>query len=305
MTGTGPFFSVYVAALARSVPKIDTLHNNSICIDSLAGKVAVVTGSTGGIGRAIALEMARHGAHVIIHGRQRQPAEQVLKDLAAVSPRSDVNHAVHLSDLADPTTHEKLVEAAWASSLVLGGTGVDAWVNNAGVDVLTGAVANRSFEEKLQQLWQVDVLATIRLSRLVARRMKSRGGSIVNIGWDQAEWGMAGESGEMFATIKGAVMAFTRSLARTAAPNVRVNCVAPGWIKTKWGERAGPYWDVRAQAESLLGRWGNPDDVARAVRFLASSESAFINGQTINVNGGSQPWPVGWPDDHSRAEPHD
>ena len=109
---------------------------------------------------------------------------------------------------------------------------------------------------------------------------------ILNMGWDQAERGMAGDSGELFATAKGAVMAFTRSLARSLAPTVRVNCLAPGWIKTKWGEQASRYWQDRAANESLLARWGTPEDVARVARFLASPAAVFINGQTIAINGG-------------------
>jgi 3-oxoacyl-[acyl-carrier protein] reductase len=109
---------------------------------------------------------------------------------------------------------------------------------------------------------------------------------IVNVGWDQAEHGMAGDSGEMFAAAKGAVMAFTRSLAKSLAPRVRVNCVAPGWIKTTWGETASEYWQARAVAESLLARWGTAEDVARVVRFLAGPDAAFVTGQIVNVNGG-------------------
>jgi 3-oxoacyl-[acyl-carrier protein] reductase len=81
-------------------------------------------------------------------------------------------------------------------------------------------------------------------------------------------------------------MAFTRSLARTLAPVVRVNCVAPGWIKTSWGAQASDAWQQRAIAESLLARWGTPEDVARAARFLSSPASSFITGQILNVNGG-------------------
>jgi 3-oxoacyl-[acyl-carrier protein] reductase len=117
--------------------------------------------------------------------------------------------------------------------------------------------------------------------------MKSAGaGAILNIGWDGAARGMAGPSGELFAAAKGAVMAFTRSLARSLAPEVRVNCVAPGWIKTAWGERASADWQARAEGESLLGRWGTPEDVARAARFLVSPEARFLTGQVLDVNGG-------------------
>lgn len=259
-------------------------------LDTLAGQVAVVTGATSGIGRAIAVELGRRGASVIVHGRRQRQATDVVGQIrAAAGDASAVDVTTELCDLADVSTHEPLVERAWKWQ----GT-VDLWINNAGVDVLTGPQADLSFDDKLHRLWQVDVLATLRLSRMVAARMQSAGGSIINIGWDRAEQGMAGDSGEMFATAKGAVMAFTRSLARSAAPNVRVNCVAPGWIKTDWGDNASDYWDRRARGESLLGRWGTAEDVARAVGFLASADAAFVNGQTIAVSGGSQPWPVDW-----------
>ena len=120
--------------------------------------------------------------------------------------------------------------------------------------------------------------------------MKARGsGAIINIGWDQAETGMAGDSGELFGATKGAVMAFSKSLARSLAPEVRVNCVAPGWIKTEWGTGASQYWQERARNESLLARWGTPEDVAATVRFLASPAASFITAHTIPVNGGLRP----------------
>jgi 3-oxoacyl-[acyl-carrier protein] reductase len=90
----------------------------------------------------------------------------------------------------------------------------------------------------------------------------------------------------MFAATKGAVMAFSRSLARSLAPEVRVNCIAPGWIKTAWGEEASAAWQQRATGDALLGRWGTPHDVAQVARFLASPAAEFITGQVIEVNGG-------------------
>lgn len=246
----------------------------------LTGQTAVVTGASGGIGRAIALELATAGAAVVVHGRRGERAEA-----AAASIRSLGREAhVLLADLGEPAAVDAFAEAArsWRS-------GIHIWVNCAGADVLTGEAARWTFERKLAELWRVDVLATIRLSRLIGERMQSNappGGSIINIGWDQAAQGMAGDSGEMFAAVKGAVMAFTRSLAQSLAPHVRVNCLAPGWIRTAWGEKASAYWQQRAAGQSLRGRWGTPEDVARAAAFLASPSADFITGQVISVNGG-------------------
>jgi len=246
---------------------------------TLTGQRALVTGASSGIGRAIAIALARAGADVIVHARQnRAGADATAAAITAQGRRAEV----FLADLADDTTHEPLVRRAWDWQ-----GAIDILVNNAGADMLTGEAAGWSFEAKLRRLWQVDVEGTIRLSRLCGARMVERGrGAIVNMGWDQAETGMAGASGEAFCTTKGAVMAFSKSLARSLAPKVRVNCVAPGWIKTAWGAHASQAWQDRAQRESLLGRWGTPEDVAEAVVFLASPAASFITGHILPVNGG-------------------
>lgn len=245
----------------------------------LAGLTAVVTGSSRGIGRAIAMALAQAGVHVLVHGRaSRSDAEQA----AEAAGRHGVAACVELRDLGDRATHEPFVEAAWNWR-----GGIDIWVNNAGADVLTGEAAKWSFTRKLDELWRVDVVATIALARAAGARMKERGsGTIINVGWDQVETGMAGDSGELFAAAKGAIIAFTKSLARSLAPEVRVNCVAPGWIKTRWGDAAPRHWQDTAVRQSLLARWGTVDDVARAVRFLASPEAGFVTGCILPVNGG-------------------
>jgi 3-oxoacyl-[acyl-carrier protein] reductase len=245
----------------------------------LAGLTAVVTGSSGGIGRAIALALAAAGAHTLIHGRKSRQAAEAAAD--EVRGRGVESHVV-LCDLGDGSTHGPFVASAWNWR-----EGVDIWVNNAGADVLTGSAAGWSFERKLDVLWRVDVAATVALARDCGRRMHERGsGTIINVGWDQAETGMAGDSGELFAAVKGAITAFSKSLARSLAPQVRVNCVAPGWIKTKWGDGAPEHWQQTAVRQSLLGRWGTTEDVAAAVRFLASPAAAFITGCVLPVNGG-------------------
>lgn len=248
----------------------------------LAGRTIVITGSTRGIGRAMARELSRAGAAVVVHGhRSREAGEALVAELHAAGARAIACWA----DLAGSAERQSLVERAFAW------TGrVDIWINNAGFDVLTGPAARWSFADKLAALWQLDVVATLELSRMVGRRMQAQGaGTIINVGWDQAAWGMGGDSGELFATTKGAIMAMTKSLALSLAPQVRVNCLAPGWIRTAWGESAPAEWQDRARRESLAGRWGEPDDVARAARFLASPDASYLSGQVIAVNGGYRP----------------
>ncbi len=253
----------------------------------LKGKTALVTGASGGIGREIARKLAENGANVMLHaGRNRQAIEVLADELSQWGTRP----ATLVADLSHPVQRETLIISAFAIR-----ESIDIWINNAGADVLTGPLANQSFSAKLTALWEVDVMGTIFLARAAGKRMlENKGGVIINMGWDQAETGQGGDSGEFFAATKGAIMAFSKSLAKSLAPSVRVNCLAPGWIQTAWGETTGPYWNRRAQGESLMNRWGTPEDVANAALFLASPQSSFINGQILRINGGAQPWPVAW-----------
>ncbi len=245
----------------------------------LAGKVAVVTGSSSGIGRAIAAQFAAAGADVLVHAaHNKMGAEETAKLVQNAGRKSQVL----LANFADEHVVAQFAESAWNWR-----GDVDIWVNNAGADTLTGTNAAQSFNEKLDRLWRVDVVAAMHLSRTIGAKMTTKGGgTIINIGWDQAESGMQGDSGELFAATKAAVMAFTRSLAKSLAPAVRVNCIAPGWIKTAWATSASDAWQKRAVGDSLLQRWGTPEDVAQVARFLASPAAAFVTGQIIAVNGG-------------------
>ncbi len=237
-------------------------------------------GSTSGIGRAVALELAAAGADVMVHGhRSREAAEEV----AELVRRHGVRSHVLMADLADREAGDDLVQRAWSIW-----DGLDAWLHIAGADTLTGPGARLSFDQKLDRLWAVDVASTVRLCRSVGRLMKAAGGGrIVTMGWDQAETGMEGDSGELFAATKGAIMAFTRSLALSLAPEVRVNGLAPGWIQTSWGQTASSTWQDRVLRETPMARWGSPEDVARVARFLAGPGSGFLTGQILRVNGGA------------------
>lgn len=256
------------------------MTDSSFSSSGLRGLRAAVLGSTSGIGRAVALALAEAGADVLIHGRaSTEAAETVANEVRGLGGRSHVL----MADLADDQAGDRLVSEAWDVW-----DGLDAWLHIAGADTLTGPGAKLSFDAKLDHLWAVDVRATMRLSRAIGQRMKTqRHGSIVTMGWDQAETGMEGDSGELFAATKGAIMAFTRSLALSLAPHVRVNALAPGWIKTAWGESASSEWQNRVLRETPMARWGTPEDVARVARFLVSPESSFLTGQIVRINGGA------------------
>lgn len=201
---------------------------------------------------------------------------------------------VHQCDLGDLAAQDALVEAAWNWNPSPGNTnfrpGLEVLIQTAGIDILTGEQKKMNFEQKLDALWKVDVQAGIRIARNVAQRIVTAqtSGSILLIGWNAVEWGMAGDSAELFAAAKGAVTAFARSLAQKVGPNVRVNCVAPGWIQTRWGQNAPQAWQELAMRDSLMNRWGTPEDAAQTLFFLASPEAGFLNGQVIAIDGGKK-----------------
>lgn len=246
----------------------------------LSGRRAVVSGASRGIGRAIALEFARGGADIVVHCRQAlERAQAVCEECRAFGCKAQPL----VQEFSGASDWSAFVDRAWK---LLGG--IDVWINNAGADLLTTADAARPYSEKLRILLEVDVQSTLLLSKEVGRRMRSGGGgTIINIGWDQADQGMEGDSGELFAASKAAIMGFTRSLAVSLAPTVRVNCIAPGWIRTAWGENASPVWQQRVLDETPLARWGTPEDIAWLARFLASDQAAYITGQIIKANGGA------------------
>ena len=244
---------------------------------------AVVTGASSGIGRATAVALAYAGAaELVIHYRSnRQGAEETAEAVRGAGAEATIVSG----DLADAADVDRICEESFRRLGV-----IHTWVNNAGADVLTGDSASMTFDEKVRLLFDVDVLGTIRLSRAAASRMRLQAtelpSSMTLIGWDQAPAGMEGDAGQMFGPVKAAVMAFSASLAQTVAPKIRVNTVSPGWIRTSWGESTDAYWDRRAQRQSLMGRWGTPDDVARAIAYVATPANTFMSGAVLEVNGG-------------------
>jgi 3-oxoacyl-[acyl-carrier protein] reductase len=247
---------------------------------TLADCGVLVTGASSGIGRAIALAMARAGANVAITYRSnRDGADAVAREIESQSRRATVQQL----DLADEPAIERIAPAVRTA---LGR--LDVWINNAGADILTGPGASLSTVQKLDLLLAVDLRGTILASWAAARFFEQQegGGTIINMSWDHVASGMPGTNPQMFAAVKGGVAAFSRGLARSVAPRVRVNVIAPGWIETSFGERLDSQAYRSVAHSTPLRRWGTPDDVAGAAVFLASPAAGFITGQTINIGGG-------------------
>jgi 3-oxoacyl-[acyl-carrier protein] reductase len=242
----------------------------------LAGLRTVVTGASSGIGRAIATAFAGAGARVGIGFCHS------LQDAQALADQLGPIHALLRADLSTGEGCSSVVRDAFAAF-----ENIDVWVNNAGADVLTGEARHWPPERKLDALLELDLKGTIRCSRLVAGRMRP-GGSILNIGWDHATAdGMAGENPELFAAVKAGVLGFSRSFARSVAPDVRVNVLCPGWIETAFGAGVERAFYEEVAAGTPLRRWGRPEDVAGAAVWLSSPAAAFVTGQAVNVNGGA------------------
>ena len=234
---------------------------------SLEGKTALVTGGSRGIGRSIALELGRAGASVVVGYRGgKDEAEAVAAEVGGRAIQADV---------ADPEAARALVEAAGD---------LDILVNNAGI-TRDGLLA-RMPDEDWRDVIETNLSAMFYTCRAVARpMMKKRGGSIVNISSIVGVHGNPGQTN--YAAAKAGIIGFTKSLARElGSRGVRANVVAPGYVSTQLTDVLPDDAKAAMLAATPLGRLGDPEDIAGAVRFLCSDAASFITGEVLLVDGG-------------------
>jgi len=243
-------------------------------------KTAVITGASSGIGRMIALKFASEGAEVIVNYNQ---SGEKTKELVQEITVSGGGAKAIQADISNDEDIERLISEAQTQ---LGQ--IDIWVNNAGADILTGEGARLDDNAKLQYLIETDLKGTMNCCWAIAPVMQQQGqGVIINMSWDLALHGFAGQNPQLFATVKAGVLGFSRAFAKSYGPEIRVNVLAPGWIETAFAREVmkNDYYKARLQ-EIPVGRFGTPEDVAEAAVFLASDESSYMTGEMIKINGG-------------------
>lgn len=234
---------------------------------SLDGKTALVTGGSRGIGRAIALELGRAGADVVVGYRSgQQEAEQVAAEVGGRAVQADVS------------------DAGSAAALVEAAGDLDILVNNAGL-TRDGLLARMS-DEDWRTVIETNLSSVFYTCRAVARpMMKKRAGAIVNVSSIVGVHGNWGQTN--YAASKAGIIGFTKSLARElGSRNIRANVVAPGYIRTQLTEVLPEEATEAMLQQTPLGRLGDPADVAGAVRFLCSDEASFVTGEVVLVDGG-------------------
>ena len=249
------------------IPKLNDMKNN-------IKKVALITGSSRGIGRAIAIELAKKGFNIVINNNEFEKEGK-----ETVNEINKITNAIFINcDITDPIRVQKMIE-----KIINEFKRIDVLVNNAGITI------DKQFKNMSLDQWNkvlsVNLTGAFNCTKSVIERMQEQGeGHIINISSIVGEIDNIGQAN--YAASKGGLISFTKSIAKEYAKDrIYVNAIAPGFIKTKMTE-AIPLGNMKQIVEQIpLGRLGTPEEVAKVVRFLVT-ESSYITGQVININGG-------------------
>lgn len=243
---------------------------------NLENQIALVTGASRGIGRAIAIELACQGAKVIGTATSESGADAITEYLSSVRAECGKGVVLDVTNVEGCSAVVEQVQKEFGGLSIL--------VNNAGIT--QDQLAMRMKDEEWDAVIATNLTAVGRLSRLVLRgMMKAKHGRIINI---TSVVGSAGNPGQMnYAAAKAGVAGMSRALAREiGSRNITVNCIAPGFIDTDMTRELGEQQVADLMRQIPLGRFGLPKDIAGAVAFLASPQAGYITGTTLHVNGG-------------------
>ena len=253
-------------------------------MSSLSGKVAVVTGGSGGIGRSTALEFAKQGADLMLqYNRGRDDAEKVAQEISNLGRRALITRVDFNDFKASPQMVQEMVDL---TTKQLGR--VDILVNLAGYPAKgewNKSLLDLTPDDFLKPIY-VDLFGSFLCSRALAPQfLRQKSGVIVNVSSTPALSGY--DKGFAFTVAKAGIIGLTKALAVELAPYVRVNTVALGNIETAWVNELSREDLIKGREENLIKRFGSPEEIAKIIAFLASGDSAFINGQTLVLDGGS------------------
>ncbi len=243
---------------------------------ALNGFNSLVTGASGGIGKAIAIALAKQGSKVVLSGTRAEALAETAKEIKQLT---GVDSEIVTCNLSAPSSVEELFPKV--ESLV---EKVDILVNNAGIT--RDGLAMRMKDEDWQDVLDVNLTASFRLCRAAIKSMmRRRYGRIINI---SSVVGVAGNPGQAnYCAAKAGMIGMSKSLAfEVASRGITVNCIAPGFIKTSMTHDLPDSVRDKIMSGIPIGTYGSPDDIASAAVFLASSEAGYVTGQTMHINGG-------------------